>query len=197
MPSLTKNLELERCPHCNVYKPLLQAKSSCETSNHRSKNKMFWYFYVCSHCGGVVSACAKGPNQVVEKLFPSSVLVPDVIPSIPREYLQQAINSLHSPAGSVMLSASSIDAMLKDKGYKKGSLYSRIDKAAESHLITSEMAEWAHQVRLDANEQRHADDSLPLPTEEDAQRVIDFSLAFAQYLFVLPSMVIKGINPPK
>jgi len=124
-------------------------------------------------------------------------LVSDDIPSIPREYLQQAIDSLHSPAGSVMLSASSIDAMLKDKGYKEGSLNSRIDKAADNHLITSEMAKWAHQVRLDANDQRHADDSVLLPTEEDAQRVIDFSLAFAQYLFVLPSMVHKGINHPK
>ena len=153
--------------------------------------------YVCNHCGGVVLACAKAHNEAVLKLFPSSVLVSDDIPSIPREYLQQAIDSLHSPAGSVMLSASSIDAMLKDKGYKEGSLNSRIDKAADNHLITSEMAKWAHQVRLDANDQRHADDSVLLPTEEDAQRVIDFSLAFAQYLFVLPSMVHKGINHPK
>jgi hypothetical protein len=39
-----------------------------------------------------------------------------------------------------MLSASAVDAMLKVKGYKSGSLYSRIDKAAEDHMITSEMA---------------------------------------------------------
>ena len=56
-----------------------------------------------------------------------------------------------------MLSASSIDAMLKSKGYKKGNLYKRIEKAAEDHLITSEMAKWAHQVRLGANDERHAD----------------------------------------
>ena len=45
--------------------------------------------------------------------------------------------------------------MLKKKEYKKGSLYSRIDKAAEDHLITEEMAKWAHEVRLDSNEPRH------------------------------------------
>ncbi len=52
-----------------------------------------------------------------------------------------------------MLAASSIDAMLKEKGYKVGGLYDRIKQAAKDHLITDEMAAWAHDVRLDANDQ--------------------------------------------
>ena len=43
--------------------------------------------------------------------------------------------------------------MLKAKDYTEGSLYSRIDKAVEDRLITKEMAAWAHEVRLDANDQ--------------------------------------------
>ena len=53
--------------------------------------------------------------------------------------------------------------MLKAKNYKDGTLYSRIQQAADDHLITSEMAKWAHQVSLDANEPRHADEAAPLP----------------------------------
>ena len=34
-----------------------------------------------------------------------------------------------------MLAASAVDAMLKEKGYIDGSLYARINKAAEEHLI--------------------------------------------------------------
>ena len=82
--------------------------------------------------------------------------------------------------------------MLKAKGYKDGNLHSLINKAVNNHLITTEMGEWAHEVRLDANDQRHADDSAPLPTEKDAKRVIDFARALAQFLFVLPAMVAKG-----
>ncbi|MNG17315.1 hypothetical protein D3C84_1012940 [compost metagenome] len=91
-----------------------------------------------------------------------------------------------------MLTASAVDSMLKDKGYKEGSLYKRIDKAAADHLITVEMAEWAHEVRLDANDQRHADDEGALPDEADARKSIEFTLALAQFLFVLPARVAQG-----
>jgi hypothetical protein len=93
-----------------------------------------------------------------------------------------------------MLAASSVDAMLKVKGYESGSLYSRIDKAAEEHVITLDMAAWAHEVRLNANEQRHADSAAPLPTGDDARHVVDFVVALAQILFVLPSKIQKGIQ---
>lgn len=96
-----------------------------------------------------------------------------------------------------MLAASSVDAMLKDKGYKDGSLYSRINKASEDHLITKEMADWAHEVRLGANDERHADDEATLPTDKDAQRTVDFTIALAQFLFVMPSRVERGIVDAK
>ncbi len=91
-----------------------------------------------------------------------------------------------------MLAASAVDAMLKDKGYQDGSLYSRIEKAASDHLITADMAEWAHEVRLDANDQRHADTEAAIPSGEDAKRVIDFVKALGQFMFVLPQKVQRG-----
>ena len=91
-----------------------------------------------------------------------------------------------------MLSASAVDAMLKDKGYRDGSLCSRIDQAATAHLITPEMAMWAHEIRLDANDQRHADETSALPNEADAQKSIDFVKTLAQFLYVLPASVERG-----
>jgi hypothetical protein len=95
-----------------------------------------------------------------------------------------------------MLVASSVDAMLKEKGLKGGSLYARIGEAATSHLITEEMKAWAHEVRLEANDQRHADEDASLPTQDDARRVIEFAQALAQFLFVLPAMVKTGRKTP-
>jgi hypothetical protein len=71
-------------------------------------------------------------------------------------------------------------------------LYKRIDKAAAEHLITAKMAEWAHEVRLDANDQRHADEEAPLPEQSDAEKVIEFARALAQSLFVLPARIERG-----
>ena len=125
-------------------------------------------------------------------MWPSPRTVHDSIPERARAFLEQAIASIHAPAGAVMLTASAVDSMLKEKGLKTGSLYKRIDQASAEHLITAEMAEWAHEVRLEANDQRHADDEAVLPNEADAQKAVDFALALAQFLFVLPSRVAQG-----
>ena len=93
-----------------------------------------------------------------------------------------------------MLAASAVDAMLKDKGYNEGSLYSRINEAKDDHLITEGMAAWAHNIRLDANDQRHADQGAGLPKQEDASRCLEFAQALGQFLYVLPARVERGLN---
>ncbi|WP_419604186.1 DUF4145 domain-containing protein [Thiolapillus sp.] len=124
--------------------------------------------------------------------------VDETLPDKAKDLLEQAIDSsINAPAGAVMLTASSIDAMLKAKGLTEGSLYARIKKAAEQNLITEDMADWAHEVRLNANDQRHADESASLPTSEDAKRVIDFVQALGMVLFVLPARVRRGIESAK
>ena len=154
-----------------------------------------WSVYVCISCGGVVTAWAVNHNAEVGEYFPTSLQVDAELPERPRAYLQQAQDSLHAPAGAVMLAASAVDSMLKLKGYVDGSLYTRIEKAATDHVITKDMATWAHEVRLDANDQRHADDAVTLPNEEDAKRVLDFASALAEIMFVLPSRVLRGLRP--
>lgn len=96
-----------------------------------------------------------------------------------------------------MLAASSVDAMLKAKNLTSGSLYARIDEAAKKHLITSQMADWAHDVRLDANDQRHSDEDTALPDQDQARKCVEFATAFGQFLFVLPARVQRGIESAK
>jgi hypothetical protein len=131
-------------------------------------------------------------HHLISQTWPQSMIVDDSVPERAREYLSQAISSITAPAGAVMLAASAIDAMLKDKGYKDGTLYSRIEKASKNHLITTEMAAWAHDIRLDANDQRHSDESAILPSKLDATKVIEFTNALAQFLYVLPARVERG-----
>ena len=194
MPKLLPHLILDRCPHCSVANPNLPRKHALETKDHASQNKRLWGFYACGRCGGIITASAPEDHQEVIEIFPDSRKVSDDIPERARAYLEQAIASIHAPSGAVMLCASSVDAMLKHKEYSSGSLYQRIEKAVADNLITLEMANWAHDVRLDANDERHADEAAIMPTEEDANRTIDFVAAFAEYLFVLPAKVKRGIR---
>jgi len=138
----------------------------------------------------------RGTAEEITEMWPKAKAVADELPERAREYLKQAIGSRSAPSGAVMLAASAVDAMLKDKGYKAGSLNSRIEEAAKAHVITAEMAAWAHEIRLDANDQRHADEAAPMATAEDADRVIQFAEALGQFLYVLPGLVKRGRKQP-
>lgn len=189
-----KLLEIDRCPHCSVDRPHLQHKTTIETSDHTGTFRRVWVVYACTRCGGVVTAWSHKGNTLIKKMYPEPLKVEEAIPDRAKEYLEQAINSISSPAGAVMLAASSVDAMLKEKELTEGSLYFRINKAVEMHLITEEMSRWAHEVRLEANDQRHSDNNSALPTSEDASKLVDFVQALGTFLFVLPARVERGIT---
>jgi hypothetical protein len=193
MPRLLDQLELGRCPHCNVDSPSLNNTAIFRTIDNSGKFERHWRVYVCKRCGGAVTAWSFTETGEVGGVFPTASDIAPEIPDPARSYLRQALDSRHAPAGAVILAASAIDSMLKLKGYREGSLFHRIDQAESDHLITAEMARWAHNVRLDANEPRHADESAPLPTQADAERSIDFAQALAEFLFVLPARVSRGI----
>jgi len=193
MPQLLSQLILDRCPHCNIDQPTLNFRAGFASTAISPPIERHWRIYACSRCGGAVTAWSFTESGDAIEIFPNPQGVPDQVPDPAKSYLRQALDSRHSPAGAVMLAASAIDAMLKAKSFKEGSLYSRIERAAADHLVTAEMGRWAHNVRLDANDPRHADEASPLPSPQDGQRSIDFALALAEFLFVLPSTVNRGI----
>jgi hypothetical protein len=92
-----------------------------------------------------------------------------------------------------MLAASAVDAMLKAKNYQTGGLYERIERAAAEHVITADMSQWAHHVRLEANDRRHADADNPHATKDEAEQAVEFAAALGHILFVLPSRVRRGL----
>ncbi len=189
-------ITLESCPHCAVTRPVLSILSQTATVSFAGTNPRVWSTYKCSTCGGVT--LTEGPNvsppsaSDIRTMWPAPKLIADAIPSRAKAYLIQAHASRHAPAGAIMLTGSAIDAMLKEKGLRDGSLYSRIEAAAEKRLITDEMAAWAHEIRLDANDQRHSDEAADLPAPEHAERVLAFADALGEFLFVLPAMVTRG-----
>ncbi len=197
MPTLSQNLLLPRCPHCSIANPNLFSQHNLETNDHQRTHKRSWRVYTCGSCGGLVTAWSEAYDQPVRGYYPEQRAVDELIPERPRTFLQQALESLHAPSGAVMLAASAVDAMLKLRNYVDGSLYARIEKAASDHVITADMAHWAHEVRLDANDQRHADQAASLPSAADAQRAIDFAMALSELLFVLPARVQRGVADAK
>ena len=131
-------------------------------------------------------------NTLHCEIWPESNGLSDDIPAEPLDYLMQTGETLNSPRASVVTSAGAVDAMLKARGLTDGSLYKRIDEAVTTGILTTDMAEWAHDVRLDANDQLHADLRAIPPTLEDAKRCLEFAKGLSDILFVLPARVTRG-----
>jgi len=163
-----------------------------------------WHIYTCSSCGGLVGAAIPVAQvqtgapltQQAHWIVPTVVTISSDIPQAAARYLTQARETLASPSASVVMSASAVDAMLKERGYRDGKLYGRIQKAETDGVLTKDMAAWAHEIRLDANDERHADQDASAMTGEDAAKCLEFADALADLLFVLPARVRRGRQPP-
>ncbi len=193
-PILATQLVVQRCPHCNVDQPsIILLGGHMDTNNHTNTKKRTWAIYRCNRCGGCVLCCSiSGVGHVITEMYPKPDTVSDSIPPNARQFLEDAIMSRAARSASIMSANSSIDAMLKHKKYTDGHLYPRIEQAAKEHVITQAMAEWAHDVRMIANDMRHADVDAPAPTDEDVDGCIEFAKALAEYLFVLPERVRRS-----
>lgn len=198
MSTLDKYLKIQRCPHCAVDNPNLSSvHGPFQTSNDNGKFTRIWRVFICGRCGGVVTASSYADGGEVNSIIPKPELLDSSLPIKVKSFLQQAIDSINAPSGAIMLCASAVDAMLKEKNYIDGSLYSRILKATENGLLTKEMELWAHEVRLSANDERHSDENAELPTPEDAQHCIEFTKTLAEFLFVLPFKIKRGLASSK
>lgn len=94
-----------------------------------------------------------------------------------------------------MASAQAVDYLLKERGFRDGdTLHSRIKAAVTAGVLTPDMELWANEVRFAANDERHKDTD---PTQEDASHTVQFAIALADFLFVLPARVNQGIESTK
>jgi hypothetical protein len=191
-------LMLESCPHCGIAHPNI-AMTDRDLGNWLitvdfSGNRQTWGIYACSTCGKVVVAQGEDVNGDVVEIYPTPKSLPTEIPDEPRRFLIEANICLHAPSAAILCAASSIDAMLKTKGYNTGNLYDRIEQAVTDNPVSKEMGEWAHHVRLEANDQRHTEPAAEPPTKEQAAQAVEFAEALAEFLFVLPKKVTQGLH---
>ena len=198
--------KMDRCPHCRVKTPNLTRITQIIASTDDGKTHGAWGSFCCATCAAIVLVyqpvmpvhgrsfdVIRGMSPTI---WPAGESLSSDIPVRARNFLSQAINSFAEPDASIMVAASSVDAMLKAISLTNGSLYDRIKLARERGLITSGMADWAHEVRLAANELRHADEEMELNTTEDARRLVEFAIALGEFLFVLPARVRRGLRQP-
>lgn len=207
-----KLLGLDRCPQCGIASPNISYQSYFTDPLDHSTERHAWFTYMCESCGDLVAAkglvhvhtLASQPiaylaNRQIDavQVIPGTKGVDAHLPDRPRAYLEQALASIHAPDGAVMLAGSAIDAMLKIKGLVEGSVFARIESAVKQGILTRDMSDWAHAVRLEANKPRHADLDDPHASKDEALQVVEFAKALGDFLFVFPARVADGLRAAK
>jgi hypothetical protein len=116
-------------------------------------------------------------------------VVPSHTPTpIDRYYLQaaDALQSGHSDASGAM-SRKVVDVstqqLLGEDSKNYSTIQKRIDALAAKNLLTPDLKDWAHQVRLGGNDAAHDEDPY---TNEEASELLSFVELYLTYVYSLP-----------
>ena len=199
------------CPHCGTR----NVAFTMMTQLHASKlaGNLWDTLCVCGNCSRSILATVRTPgaNGPVNHLASGQIeqlrwegIVPTppetgapvhTPPNVARFYEQGMDNLLGNwdAAGTMFRKALDVGLKIKFPGIS-GKLKARIDKAANQHGLTADLAEWAHQIRLDGNEAAHEEESF---SREDAERLQTFTELVFRYLFTLPGMLEQARRAPE
>ena len=204
----------ENCPYCGtksvaftILHETLWSKGIKNPST-RYQRHLWDVFSKCGKCArGIVATFETGNEKSPKPQLPGRSQLLEIAPSAPdtgapnytpqnvARFFEQAMDNLPSnwdAAGGMFRKA--LDTGLKSKFPKmKGTLYARIEEAAEKQDLTPELAKWAHEIRLGGNDAAHEEE---LFSEKEAKDLAVFTQLVFQYLFMLPGMLSEARSDP-
>jgi hypothetical protein len=195
------------CPHCSSHR--IGFTFVAEYGLAPTKHAHYTVLYKCNKCKGALvheysqhtnygspspGGCSSDPTDNGFKLlksYPGKMpnAIPAYVPAPLDRYYQQALDSLHSAHydASGAMSRKVVDVstqqMVKGDTKKYNNIRDRIDALAEKHLLTPDLKDWAHQIRLDGNDASHDEDPF---TADEAQGLLSFTELYLTYVYTLP-----------
>lgn len=191
------------CPHCGTKRVAFTILNQSPAG--KQSNSMWDTLAFCGQCNRGILATfltprGGDPMSLLSSSSWNQLSPPTISPSLPStgapkhtppnvaEFYRQGMESLpgaRDAAGSMFRKV--LDTGLKAKFPTiKGTLNERIKKAAQKHELTPELAEWAHQIRLDGNDAAHDEEPF---SEDDIRTIQAFTELVLTYLFTLPGML--------
>ncbi|GAA4253452.1 DUF4145 domain-containing protein [Azospirillum formosense] len=197
------------CPHCRTSKSGFNPKHHVNFRGDASKPLTF---YTCGSCGKplVVLYKATGHNWdpkicpgdprnhdfIINETWPKQIdlVAPKFTPENIAKFYLQGLDNLerqHFDAAGAMFRKTLDCATKLINPELKSDLNKRIKLLSENGLITKDMGEWAHQIRLGGNEAVHEDEPF---SGKDAEDLEAFTKLFLMYAFTLPGMMKERKN---
>ncbi|MGY0665807.1 DUF4145 domain-containing protein [Bordetella bronchiseptica] len=195
------------CPHCPARHAMFDLKG---TINHPQKAHVFISVATCGNCGdGVLIHSGDRGTGIVPNNVPGDLLrnkqhvqifridptrekasAPEAVPEATAMAFQEGYECWQDGrySSAVAMFRRSLEIALKQfsPDIEAWKLEKRIDKLASLHLITQDMKDWAHEIRLVGNEALHEED---VPSKKEAEDLMMFSEMLLTYLYTLPAKV--------
>lgn len=199
------------CPHCGTKRAgfSVHGSSAPNPTNPTRKHTMF----VCNTCGESVvvttsSSAHENPaglageiaHQQTCKLLsvypePVRVEIPSCLPAQVAKSFKEGCDILpQSPTMSAVAFRRTLELALKDLSpdIEAWKLEKRIDKMAAAGLLTKDLQDWAHHLRIDGNDAAHEGED---GSKETAIQLRELTRFILMYLYSLPAQVKKAREP--
>lgn len=120
-------------------------------------------------------------------VYPTDRAVPLELPVAVKEAYNEALSAFRAGAFNLAVIGfrTSLQMAVREKGGKGANLKAEIDSLEE---LTPALKEWAHQLRLDANDATHPEGVLPFG-KADAEALVGLAESIFDYLYVVPAAV--------
>ena len=198
------------CPYCGTKSVAFLIKEEWHVS--RAAGYLWDTLAICGHCSrGVLASfatqTADRPSICLQNYGQDALETVDFSPPLPdstapahtpksvaRFFAQGMENLPGNWDAAGLMFRRALEAGLKIKFPDiKGTLYERIEKAAEQQKLTPDLAAWSHEVRLGGNDAAHDEEPFD---KEDAERLSTFTRLVLLYLFTLPGMLDEARGAP-
>jgi Domain of unknown function (DUF4145) len=187
-----------RCAFCRAKGNFKQVHREIKDHSDDDSKRLYFDTLKCGNCANFLMVFWSSGSSLWDYVVVPSPLgeytkAPDAWPSDVGKYWLQARRALgrgDNDAASVM-ARSALQVTLRHQQAVGSNLRAEIDGLAAKGLLPPIMKEWAHELRLLANESAHPSAMAESPSKKDVTDVVEFLEYLLQYLYSLPNRITQ------
>ncbi len=179
----------------SIYCPNCRKETSLSIRKEYGSHGKLYQIAECNSCNYFFLVARYGQNEKIIEIYPSQLPKP-IDPRIPvflKGDLEEAYKcfSVKAYRGTGVLARRALQMCCIEKGAPDKRLVEQIDWLLDERIITNDLKEWAHEVRLTGNDAAHPpkdvnkDSSV---TEDDAKDILFLLEELIKVLYITPAI---------
>lgn len=174
------------CPSCHQ-----KTSVSVRAGHNSSQTGKFYEIAECNACDFHVLLVRDRDNRFILNVYPHPLpkSTDHRIPETIKKDFDEALLCLSVGAirGAAVLARRAVQNICEEKGISKRDLKDQIDELFSKNVITSDLRDWAHEVRYVGNDAAHPNDNDNDVDKNDAEEIIDLLESLCEVLYVAPA----------